>query len=54
MAGTSTVESFQFQAETTQLLHLMIHSLLHAHETFFCVSLFPTLLMRWAGFDLRR
>ena len=34
MATAPTVESFQFQAETTQLLHLMIHSLYTQREIF--------------------
>lgn len=34
MATAQTVESFQFQAETTQLLHLMIHSLYTQKEIF--------------------
>jgi molecular chaperone HtpG len=34
MASASTVESFQFQAETTQLLNLMIHSLYTQREIF--------------------
>src|SRR5579862_1059608 len=34
MATASTVESFQFQAETTQLLNLMIHSLYTQKEIF--------------------
>jgi molecular chaperone HtpG len=34
MAATRTVESFAFQAETTQLLHLMIHSLYTQREIF--------------------
>ena len=32
--AASTVESFQFQAETTQLLHLMVHSLYTKREIF--------------------
>ena len=32
--STATVESYQFQAETTQLLHLMIHSLYTEREIF--------------------
>ncbi|HWF02065.1 MAG TPA: molecular chaperone HtpG [Candidatus Angelobacter sp.] len=34
MSTTSPVESFQFQAETTQLLHMMIHSLYTQKEIF--------------------
>ena len=34
MSATPTVESFRFQAETTQLLHLMIHSLYTQREIF--------------------
>ena len=34
MSATSTLGSFQFQAETTQLLHLMIHSLYTQREIF--------------------
>jgi molecular chaperone HtpG len=34
MATAPTVESFHFQAETTQLLHLMIHSLYTQREIF--------------------
>src|SRR5262249_42352329 len=34
MAATRTIESFAFQAETTQLLHLMIHSLYTQREIF--------------------
>jgi molecular chaperone HtpG len=34
MATASTVENLQFQAETTQLLHLMIHSLYTQREIF--------------------
>lgn len=34
MTSTPTVESFQFQAETAQLLHLMIHSLYTQREIF--------------------
>ena len=34
MATAPTVESFQFQAETTQLLNLMIHSLYTQREIF--------------------
>lgn len=34
MATAPTIESFQFQAETTQLLHLMIHSLYTQREIF--------------------
>jgi molecular chaperone HtpG len=34
MATTPTAESFQFQAETTQLLSLMIHSLYTQREIF--------------------
>lgn len=34
MTNTSAVESFRFQAETTQLLHLMIHSLYTQREIF--------------------
>jgi molecular chaperone HtpG len=34
MATTSTVESFQFRAETTQLLNLMIHSLYTQKDIF--------------------
>ncbi len=34
MSTAPTVESFQFQAETTQLLHLMIHSLYTQREIF--------------------
>ena len=32
--STAAVESYQFQAETTQLLHLMIHSLYTEREIF--------------------
>ncbi len=32
--STTAVESFQFQAETRQLLHLMIHSLYTEREVF--------------------
>src|SRR5262249_27835785 len=34
MSGASAVESFQFQAETTQLLNLMVHSLYTQKEIF--------------------
>lgn len=34
MSTTTSMESFQFQAETTQLLHLMIHSLYTQKEIF--------------------
>lgn len=34
MSTTSSLESFRFQAETTQLLHLMIHSLYTQREIF--------------------
>jgi len=34
MATAPTIESFQFQAETTKLLHLMIHSLYTQREIF--------------------
>src|ERR1051326_3974198 len=34
MSTTPAIESFQFQAETTQLLHLMIHSLYTQKEIF--------------------
>jgi len=34
MSTSSVIESFQFQAETTQLLHLMIHSLYTQREIF--------------------
>jgi len=34
MATTPTLESFQFQAETAQLLHLMIHSLYTEKDIF--------------------
>src|SRR5215471_12593139 len=34
MAAAPTIESFQFQAETTQLLNLMIHSLYTQREIF--------------------
>jgi len=34
MSTAPIVESFQFQAETTQLLHLMIHSLYTQREIF--------------------
>jgi hypothetical protein len=34
MANTPVIESFRFQAETTQLLHLMIHSLYTQREVF--------------------
>jgi molecular chaperone HtpG len=34
VSTTTTMESFQFQAETTQLLHLMIHSLYTQKEIF--------------------
>jgi molecular chaperone HtpG len=34
MTSTSAIESFNFQAETTQLLHLMIHSLYTEKEIF--------------------
>src|ERR1041385_5245463 len=34
MSTTPVIESFQFQAETTQLLHLMIHSLYTQKEIF--------------------
>src|SRR5579884_3246729 len=34
MTSTQAAESFHFQAETTQLLHLMIHSLYTQREIF--------------------
>ena len=34
MSTASAIESFQFQAETTQLLNLMIHSLYTQKEIF--------------------
>src|SRR5258708_7822757 len=34
MATCATIESYQFQAETKQLLHLMIHSLYTQKEIF--------------------
>src|SRR3984957_19466267 len=34
VSTTTSAESFQFQAETTQLLHLMIHSLYTQKEIF--------------------